>query len=77
MSMTRIRAAALTAMAAAVFGLSVATAGSALAFNPQPDPPGRQIHGPHAAFNPQPDPPGLHIRGHVIEDPHTGLATGK
>jgi hypothetical protein len=77
MSMTRIRAAALTAMAGAIFGLSVATAGSAFAFNPQPDPPGLHASGPHAAFNPQPDPPGRHFPGHVFADPHTGLATGK
>jgi hypothetical protein len=38
-------------------------ASQALAFNPQPDPPGRARH-PVAAFNPQPDPPGR--AGHVL-----------
>jgi len=44
-----------------LLGLAALTASlvasQALAFNPQPDPPGRARH-PVAAFNPQPDPPG-------------------
>jgi hypothetical protein len=47
----------------AVAGLGLTT-GTASAFNPQPDPPGRHIfikRGPITAFNPQPDPPGRHL----------------
>jgi hypothetical protein len=54
-TLVTLGAAALTA---AALGLGVATASPALAFNPQPDPPGRPLPGLHVAFNPQPDPPG-------------------
>jgi len=79
----------LLALAAMTASLA---ASQALAFNPQPDPPGRAKH-PVAAFNPQPDPPGRarhtvmrhlpicrgHVRSHCSapRDVHTGLATGK
>jgi hypothetical protein len=56
--MNRIIAGALLSGAVALSGFALAT-GTAQAFNPQPDPPGK--HAPTApAFNPQPDPPGKH-----------------
>lgn len=43
----------------ALAGLSI-TAGTAQAFNPQPDPPGKPLApGTIQGFNPQPDPPGV------------------
>jgi len=60
----KIMAGALLSGGLAAAGLGLAT-GTANAFNPQPDPPGRHIsviqHSPIRAFNPQPDPPGRHI----------------
>ena len=57
-------AGALLSGGVALAGFGLAT-GTANAFNPQPDPPGRHIsaiqHGPTKAFNPQPDPPGRHL----------------
>ncbi len=60
----KVIAGALLSGGVALAGFGLAT-GTANAFNPQPDPPGRHIsvtqHGPIRAFNPQPDPPGRHI----------------
>ena len=42
------------ALALGALGL---TTGTANAFNPQPDPPGKHL----SDFNPQPEPPGLHV----------------
>ena len=47
---------ALLSGAAALVALGLAS-GTAQAFNPQPDPPGKPI----SAFNPQPEPPGKPI----------------
>jgi hypothetical protein len=61
----RVAVGALLSGGVALAGLSLST-GTAQAFNPQPDPPGKvaqqrvnpgEIHG----FNPQPDPPGLPV----------------
>jgi hypothetical protein len=60
----KLLAGALLSGGIVVAGLGLAT-GTANAFNPQPDPPGRHIsifqRGPITAFNPQPDPPGRHL----------------
>jgi hypothetical protein len=63
-NMKRIVVGALLSGSVALAGLGLSM-GTAQAFNPQPDPPGKaaaaqrvnpgEIHG----FNPQPDPPGL------------------
>jgi hypothetical protein len=65
-NMTRIVGGALLSGGVALAGLGLSM-GTAQAFNPQPDPPGKvasaqrvnpgDIHG----FNPQPDPPGLPV----------------
>jgi hypothetical protein len=62
-TLKKMIAGALLSSGVAVAGFALAT-GTANAFNPQPDPPGKVIH-PNTqsrvrAFNPQPDPPGIH-----------------
>ena len=60
----KLIAGALLSGGLTVTGLGLAT-GTANAFNPQPDPPGRHFsifqREPSTAFNPQPDPPGRHL----------------
>jgi hypothetical protein len=60
---------ALLSGGVALAGLTL-SAGTAQAFNPQPDPPGKiashQVDpGEIRGFNPQPDPPGLPVRSAV------------
>lgn len=61
-NLKRMIAGVLLSGGIAVVGVGLA-AGTANAFNPQPEPPGLRFHatqhGPIRAFNPQPDPPGL------------------
>ncbi|MGX9791376.1 hypothetical protein [Mycobacterium sp. MMS18-G62] len=65
--MKRIIVGALVSGSVALAGLGLSM-GTAQAFNPQPDPPGK-IRG----FDPQPDPPGV-IRGFNPQpEPPTGL----
>jgi hypothetical protein len=63
-TLKKMIAGALLSSGVAVAGFALAT-GTANAFNPQPDPPGRIFHpntkSPVRAFNPQPDPPGIHF----------------
>jgi hypothetical protein len=60
----RIVAGALLTGGVALAGLAM-SAGTAQAFNPQPDPPGKVAYQQHLnpgeiqGFNPQPDPPGM------------------
>ena len=65
-NVTRIVAGALLSGGVALAALAM-SAGTAQAFNPQPDPPGKVAYQQHVnpgeiqGFNPQPDPPGLPV----------------
>lgn len=65
-NLKRIAAGALLSSGVALVGLAM-SAGTAQAFNPQPDPPGKVAYQQHVnpgeihGFNPQPDPPGMPV----------------
>ena len=65
-NLKRIAAGALLSGGVALVGLAMG-AGTAQAFNPQPDPPGKVAYQQHVSpgeihgFNPQPDPPGMPV----------------
>jgi hypothetical protein len=76
-SVKRMLVGALLSGGIAVAGLGL-SAGSAQAFNPQPEPPGKPLSpGTIQGFNPQPDPPGvIRVTIHAPDGPIGVAAPG-